>query len=69
MAGIHDRMPLVLPEDRWDAWLDPERTDPTALLMPDEELLAELELRPVGRAVGNVRNNSPELVTRVGVDA
>jgi len=23
LADIHDRMPIVMPADRWDAWLDP----------------------------------------------
>jgi putative SOS response-associated peptidase YedK len=29
LAPIHDRMPVVLPEDVWDRWLDP-RADPDA---------------------------------------
>jgi len=65
LADIHDRMPLVLPRDRWQAWLDPERKDPKPLLSPAPELLDGLELRPVGRAVGNVENNGPELLARV----
>ena len=28
---IHDRMPLVLPRDRWDDWLDPQLRDPDAV--------------------------------------
>ena len=28
---IHDRMPFVVPEDRWADWLDPELTDPDAV--------------------------------------
>ncbi len=24
LANVHDRMPLILPRDRWDAWLDPD---------------------------------------------
>ncbi len=64
LADIHERMPLVLPPDRWEAWLDPERSDPKPLLEPATDLLESLELRPVGRAVGNVANNGPELQTR-----
>jgi putative SOS response-associated peptidase YedK len=64
LAEIHDRMPLVMPRNRWQAWLDPERIDPKPLLAPDPELLAALELRPVGQAVGNVDNNGPELLAR-----
>ena len=31
LTEIHDRMPLVLPPDRWAAWLDPAREDVEAL--------------------------------------
>lgn len=64
LALIHDRMPLLLPRDRWAAWLSSE---------PDESLLAptppshvaRLELRPVGSRVGDVRNDGPDLVAKV----
>lgn len=36
LAEIHPRMPLMLTQDRWDAWLDPARTDVDGL----RELLA-----------------------------
>jgi putative SOS response-associated peptidase YedK len=65
LADIHDRMPVVLPRDRWAAWLDPQRDNAKPLLTPDRKLLAELELRPIGPAVGNVDNNGPELLERV----
>jgi putative SOS response-associated peptidase YedK len=66
LAGVHDRMPLVLPRAAWAAWLDPDRTDPAGLLAPPAaELAAGIELRPVGSAVGNVTNAGPELVAPV----
>ncbi|UCM90304.1 SOS response-associated peptidase [Streptomyces marincola] len=63
LADIHPRMPLVLPRDRWDAWLDPRRTDPgevRALLAPPPP--GGLRAHPVATAVSNVRNNGPELL-------
>jgi putative SOS response-associated peptidase YedK len=62
LRKVHDRMPLILPADRWADWLagggDPER-----LLRPlSERDLEAIEVRPVGAAVGNVRNNGPELI-------
>src|SRR5690606_34944666 len=27
MAAIHDRMPIILPREAWDTWLDPEQHD------------------------------------------
>lgn len=67
LADIHPRMPLVLPRDHWGSWLDPEREDPTALLEPAPDLLAGLELRPIGSEVGNVDNNGPELQRRIDI--
>ncbi len=66
LAEIHPRMPLVLPPDRWDAWLDPARTDPDEI----RELLAPppaglMRAHPVPTGVSNVRNNGPELVTEL----
>ena len=61
LARVHDRMPLVLPPERWASWIagggDPG--EQLAPMSPDE--LAAIEVRPVGGAVGNVRNNGPEL--------
>ncbi|MDG4767641.1 SOS response-associated peptidase [Solwaraspora sp. WMMD406] len=65
LAGIHDRMPLLLPVNRWSEWLDPD-VDPTVLLAPpDGDYLDRIEIRPVGPAVGNVRHNGAGLVERV----
>jgi putative SOS response-associated peptidase YedK len=63
LAGIHPRMPVTLPPERWDDWLDPGRTDTGAV----RALLADLptgrhRAYPVSTDVGNVRNNSPELL-------
>ncbi len=66
LGHIHDRMPLFVPKSLWEAWLDPNfqnrdelremiRSIPTPPLVP----------REVGKAVGNVRNNGPELIVPV----
>lgn len=66
LTEIHDRMPLVLDRADWGAWLDPAREQvPDLLEPPREALVAGLELRPVGRAVGQVDNNGPQLTTAV----
>ena len=62
LTGVHHRMPLQLPPDRWAEWLGESSADPSALLAPPPaDFLAGMELRPVGSAVGNVRNNGPQL--------
>ncbi len=66
LAEVHSRMPLVLPPQRFAAWLDPSHQDPRALLEPTpDDLVARLEIRPVGPRVGNVANDGPELTRRV----
>jgi putative SOS response-associated peptidase YedK len=62
MESVHHRMPVILAPDDWDAWLDPSNTDTdelAKLLVPAPEDM--LTLWPVDPAVGNVRNNRPEL--------
>ena len=63
MAGLHDRMPVVLPEAAWDLWLDPELGDTgelQGLFEPTDEVA--LRIDPVADLVNNVRNDGPELV-------
>ncbi len=59
---IHDRQPVVIDPDHWDAWLTPS-TDPAQV----QSLLTasppgRFAAYPVGRAVGNSRNNGPALL-------
>jgi putative SOS response-associated peptidase YedK len=63
---VHDRMPLVLPESRWDDWLNAPADQ--ALLAPTPaDVVAGIELRPVGAAVGDVRNDGRDLTSRVSL--
>lgn len=65
LTAVHHRMPLVLPADRQAAWLDPDQPDPASLLAPPPaELVAGLELRPIGPEVGNVANTGPGLLSQ-----
>ncbi|QRP47294.1 SOS response-associated peptidase [Amycolatopsis sp. FDAARGOS 1241] len=66
LRNIHDRMPLVVPRDHWDGWLDPDRSAVSDLLVPTPaDLVESLELRPISNLVNNVRNNGPQLLSRV----
>ena len=61
IASIHTRMPVILPPEHWDLWLDREITAPEAV----EPLLApapasRITRRPVSTLVNSVRNNLPE---------
>ena len=64
IAGLHDRMPVIVAEDAWARWLDPAPADPgelLGLLVPSEEV--ELDVYAVVRDVNDVRRDGPELIT------
>lgn len=63
MGQLHDRMPVILPHLTIDHWLDPRVSDPEELKpmlcqFPGEEM----QSWAVGKAVGNVRNQGPQLM-------
>ena len=62
MAPIHTRMPVILAERDWARWLDPGDTErpPLDLLRPFDAAL--MIAAPCNPAVGNVRNNGPEML-------
>ena len=63
-GAIHDRTPLLVPSQDWSRWLDPALEDPGAdLLVPGTP--GVLDAWPVSAAVGNVRNDGPQLVEPV----
>ncbi|PWR05377.1 DUF159 family protein [Micromonospora acroterricola] len=65
LAGVHDRMPVLLPRERWSSWLASTDEPDRLLAPPAAGQLAGLEIRPVGPAVGDVRNDGPQLTARV----
>ncbi|MFD1813418.1 SOS response-associated peptidase [Rhodococcus gannanensis] len=64
LTSVHDRMPLILPREHWDPWLDPDADVPTDLLASgvSESLAAGIEIRTVSNRVNSVRNDGPDLV-------
>lgn len=74
MAGalgrLHDRLPVPLGnKDALSAWLDPQNEDAATLVAEAVahayDSLGEWEMHEVDPAVGNVRNNGPELITPI----
>ena len=63
LGHLHDRMPLIVEKDSYQQWLDPA-PQPTgellSLLVPAAP--GRLDAFPVSKAVGNFRNNGPELI-------
>ena len=62
MEPIHNRMPVILAPKDYQRWLEPSEPThlPTDLLRPYPA--EEMKVWKVGSAVGNVRNNAPELI-------
>ena len=61
LAGVHDRMPVILDPRDYAAWLDPANQDLAALqalLVPCPD--AWLERQTVGMRVNSTRNDDPE---------
>ena len=63
IAGLHDRMPVALTPEVWEAWLDRDLTEPEeakSLIRPIEpELWME---RVVSNKVNSVKNNGADLL-------
>lgn len=67
MAEIHNRMPVILPPELYAEWLSPGNQDlggSKEFLLPYDPRL--MEAYPVSGLVGNVRNDGPELIERLG---
>ena len=65
MAPLHDRMPVILPAEAEGVWLDNRVPfkDIIEWVRPAEEGL--LRHYPVGKTVGSVRNEGPQLIEPV----
>lgn len=66
LAGLHDRLPIPLGKEMMGRWMNPAEEDGEGLI---EQIRAEAfdvasqwTMHEVDTAVGNVRNNSPELI-------
>jgi putative SOS response-associated peptidase YedK len=62
LEGIHDRMPVILPHDAYNAWLDPDadREELGELMIPYPN--DDLETYPVSRFVNSPRNNDERCI-------
>ena len=70
LAPIHPRMPVIVPPDAFDLWLDSARVDATtdaALIAPVPEDM--LEAHEVSPAVNSAANDTPDLIEPVTGEA
>ncbi|XSG85033.1 MAG: SOS response-associated peptidase [Methylohalobius sp. ZOD2] len=57
ISPLHRRMPAILEENAWDAWLDPTDTTTQDLLAPCGDAI--LEIQPVSAYINNPRHDDP----------
>ena len=67
IAELHDRMPVIVEPANWPLWLGETAGDPAALLGPSPA--GTLRTWPVGRRVGDPKNNDAELLERADCSA
>jgi putative SOS response-associated peptidase YedK len=70
LATVHSRMPMFLPKDRWEAWMDPNLQDINKVRDLFENFQPDANLRfwTVSDAVNSIRNSGPELIQSVQVE-
>jgi len=67
LAKVHNRMPLFLPRNRWEKWMDSELTEVEevremmVIPKPDDHL----RYWPVSTLVNSIRNNGAELIAPI----
>jgi putative SOS response-associated peptidase YedK len=58
---VHNRMPCILPQEHWSAWLDPASNPPPLQVFHAEGMIGH----PVSPKVSSVKNDSPDLIREV----
>jgi putative SOS response-associated peptidase YedK len=62
MQPIHDRMPVILATEQWDAWLDPDyKADDALLALLKPYDAKRMQAWPVSATVGKAANQGEQL--------
>lgn len=59
VSPIHDRMPVMLPREKWSAWLDPSTDVSTLKSLLSQTATVAMHVYRVGQHVNNPRNDDP----------
>ena len=62
VQALHDRMPIILDDNAYDAWLDVNNDEPDLQALAAPLALGRLRAVPVSRFVGNAKNEGPECI-------
>lgn len=69
LATVHSRMPMFLPKERWEAWMDLglQDVDKVRALFENFQPDANLRFWTVSDSVNSIRNNGPDLIAPVKI--
>ena len=65
VSRIHDRMPLILPEEALMRWLNPETSPAEVAALLEPYSAEEMELYPVSKLVNSAVNERPECIQKL----
>lgn len=69
LSQVHDRMPVILPPDTYETWLDPTLRDPERLQPLLQPYAATaMESYPVSSQVNSPKHNSPDCIQAIAVN-
>jgi putative SOS response-associated peptidase YedK len=57
---VHDRMPVIVPPDRYTEWLDPQTREARLVALLQPYPAEEMTVREVGTAVNSPKHDGPE---------
>jgi putative SOS response-associated peptidase YedK len=60
LSSLHDRMPVILPEQAFERWLSPIEPDPRDLLVPYPD--GPMQLWPVSSRANSFANDDPSIL-------
>lgn len=65
LAPIHNRMPVILAPEDFDAWLEPKES-PIAQVLLRPYPADRLDAKPISTRVNNPKNDDPSIIEPVG---
>jgi putative SOS response-associated peptidase YedK len=69
VADLHDRMPVIVPPEKYDLWLDPDVTDFAVIRDILKPYAANLMRRyPVSRKLNNSKNDDADSAAPITLD-
>lgn len=68
MRPLHERMPVILGPEEYDAWLDPKQQDPAELTKLLHAYAGELKVYPVNSVVNSAKYDGPQCIEEAKAD-